>query len=164
MFTKHLISRTEHLEPSLRNSSFILFEHNLNSVADWNYNLFHPAEHLSHPGMPMVPRARDNETSSGQFGKMGVRGVPSQMVWVLQPQRATTWVPTGKAEFLLWTTLQKNDTNKSKHGNNSQECTAVLWQSGLLSNARGMVDCAAEGFVQTLFGVALETAQNINIL
>lgn len=80
MFTKDLISRTEHLEPSLRNSSFIVLKHNQNSVADSNFHPLRPAQHLSHPGMPMVPRARDNETSSGQSGKMGVRGVPSQTV------------------------------------------------------------------------------------
>lgn len=163
MFTKHLISRTEHLEPSLRNSSFIFLKHNQNSVADSNFHPFHPTEHLSHPGMPMVPRARDNETSSGQFDKRRVRGVPSQTVWVLQPQWATTWVPTGKAALLLWSTLQKKETNKNKLGNNCNQSTAVLWQTGLLSDPRGMVDCVADGFEQTLFWVALETAQNIDI-
>lgn len=55
----------------------------------------------------MVPRARDNGTSSGQFGRMRTRSVPLQTTWVLQPQRATTWVPTGNVLFLLWITLQK---------------------------------------------------------
>lgn len=73
------------------------------SLADSNFN----SVHLSHPGMPMVPRARDNGTSSGQFGRMWIRPVPLQTTWVLQPQWATTWVPTGNVLFLLWITLQK---------------------------------------------------------
>lgn len=120
-------------------------------MADSNFNPFQPAEHLSHPGMPTVPRARDNETSSGQFGMMGVRGVPSQTVCVLQPQPATTWVPTGNAAFLLWITLQKDETNKSKLVNICHQCTAVLWQTGLLSDACGVTDCVADGFQQTYF-------------
>lgn len=55
----------------------------------------------------MVPRARDNETSLGQSGMMGVRSVPSLTVWVLQPQRPTTQLPAGNAGLLLWITLQK---------------------------------------------------------
>lgn len=63
------------------------------------------SERLSYPGMPMVPSARDNDTSWGQSGMMGMRSVPSLTEWLLQPQRPTTWLPTGNAGFLLWITL-----------------------------------------------------------
>lgn len=39
MFTKLLLNRTEHLEPSLRNSSFSFLKHNQKSVADSNFHL-----------------------------------------------------------------------------------------------------------------------------
>lgn len=60
----------------------------------------------------MAPRARDNDTSCGQSDMMGMRSVPSLTVWVLQPPRPTTWLPTGNAGLLLWITLQKNRRRK----------------------------------------------------
>ena len=64
-----------------------------------------------YPGMPMAPKARDRETSSGQSAMTGVRPVASQTVWVLQPQRPTTWLPTGNAALLLWITLENQAPN-----------------------------------------------------
>ena len=55
----------------------------------------------------MVPRASDSGTSFDQLGMIGVRSAPSLTVWVLQPPPLTTWLPTGNAGFLLWSTLQK---------------------------------------------------------
>lgn len=66
--------------------------------------------HPSYPGMPMVPRASDSDKSCGQSGMIGVRSAPSLTVWVLQPPRPITWLPTGNAGFLLWSTLQKKTT------------------------------------------------------
>lgn len=69
-------------------------------------------QHPSYPGMPMVPRASDSETSWGQSGMMGMRSAPPHTVWVLQPQRPTTWLPTGNDGFLLWTTLQRKQNRR----------------------------------------------------
>lgn len=66
-----------------------------------------------YPGMPTVPRAKDNETSRGQSGMTGTRSDPSDTVCVLHPPRLTTWAPTGNAVFLLWTTLQNNKASRT---------------------------------------------------
>lgn len=63
--------------------------------------------HETHPGMPTVPRAKESDSVSGHSASSLSKFFPSEMECVVQPKRATTIVPVGKAAFLLSITLKE---------------------------------------------------------
>lgn len=66
--------------------------------------------HETHPGMPTVPRVKDSGSVSGHSASSLSKFFPSEMECVVQPKRATTIVPVGKAAFLLSITLKRKHT------------------------------------------------------
>lgn len=62
--------------------------------------------HKTHPVMPTIPSIRDSGNVSGHSAGIFSSSFPSEMECVVQPEDANRIVPTGKAEFLLSTTLK----------------------------------------------------------
>lgn len=60
--------------------------------------------------MPTVPSAKDSGNLSGHSTGSFVSPFPSEMECDVQPNKAATIVPFGKAEFLLSTTLKDKST------------------------------------------------------
>lgn len=60
--------------------------------------------------MPTVPKAKDSGSLSGHSAGSFLSPFPSEMECDVQPNKATTIVPVGKAEFLLSTTLKDENT------------------------------------------------------
>lgn len=56
--------------------------------------------------MPTVPKAKDSGNLSGHSAGSFLSPFPSEMECDVQPDKATTMVPAGKAGFLLSTTLK----------------------------------------------------------
>lgn len=74
--------------------------------------------------MPTAPKAKDSGNLSGHSAGSFLNPFPSEMECDVQPNKATTTVPVGKAGFLLSTTLE--DERDSKTG----DVFSRSWGSG----------------------------------